>query len=68
MCFASKHHCLIFSGPIVGVMLRHLSCRTVTLLGTLLLSTGFCTSMFAESLGVLYVTLGIVSGELMIAR
>ena len=57
-----------FLGPIAGVVLRRLSCRSVTVIGTLLLTAGFVTSMFVESLGMLYITVGIVGGKLTIDK
>ncbi|KAG1679215.1 Monocarboxylate transporter 12 [Nymphon striatum] len=52
----------LICGPIASALVIRYGCRKMTILGGILASIGFISSSFANSLEVLYVTFGMISG------
>jgi len=52
----------LLSGPVASFLTDRYGCRKVTIAGSLLATTGFVVSSFANSMEVLIFTFGIVSG------
>ncbi|WAR27312.1 MOT14-like protein [Mya arenaria] len=53
---------LYLVGPLVSALITRYGCRTVTALGAVIGALGFITSVFANSLYLLYFTLGVLTG------
>uniref|UniRef100_A0A2C9LQD7 Major facilitator superfamily (MFS) profile domain-containing protein n=1 Tax=Biomphalaria glabrata TaxID=6526 RepID=A0A2C9LQD7_BIOGL len=49
-------------GPVISLILQYFSIRQVTMVGTVIASTGFITSAFAPNIYVLIFTYGVVGG------
>jgi MFS family permease len=56
------HAVPLLSGPIASALTDRYGCRKMTILGSLLATTGFILSSFCYSLELLYVTFGLISG------
>ena len=56
------HAIPLLSGPIASALTDRYGCRKVTMAGSILATVGFLLSSFANTLEVLYITFGIVSG------
>lgn len=52
----------LLAGPIASTLTDRYGCRQVTIFGAMLASCGFVLSSFANSLEVLFITFGIMSG------
>lgn len=52
----------LLSGPIASFLTDRYGCRKVTIAGSILASTGFVLSAFANSMEMLFFTFGILSG------
>ncbi|KAF5282490.1 hypothetical protein FQR65_LT14260 [Abscondita terminalis] len=52
----------LLSGPIASFLTDRYGCRKVTIVGSLLASTGFVLSSYANSTEVLYLTFGVLAG------
>lgn len=52
-----------FSGPVCSVLLERLGCRATVMLGGVLSGLGMAASSFTHSIGQLYVTAGVITGE-----
>ncbi|XP_031355587.1 uncharacterized protein LOC116179864 [Photinus pyralis] len=52
----------LLSGPIASFLTDRYGCRSVTIVGSLLASSGFVLSSFANSTEVLYLTFGVLAG------
>lgn len=52
----------LLSGPIASFLTDRYGCRKVTVAGSIMASTGFILSAFADSMEMLYFTFGILSG------
>lgn len=52
----------LLTGPIMSALVDKYGCRTMTMLGGLVSATGFILSYFAQSIVVMYLTFGIISG------
>ena len=50
--------------PIVSYLVKRFGCRTPTLVGTFIAAIGLFTSGWAQSIGLLYITAGVVTGNL----
>ena len=56
------HAVPLLSGPIASALTDRYGCRKVTIAGSILATVGFLLSSLANSLEVLYLTFGIISG------
>ncbi len=56
---------LLLSGPIASVLANKFGHRTVVILGGTLSGAGLLASAFADSVFFLYISYGIIAGELM---
>ena len=56
------HAIPLLSGPIASALTDRYGCRKVTIAGSILATLGFLLSSFANTLEVLYLTFGILSG------
>lgn len=52
----------LLAGPLASVLTDHFGCRKVTIIGAVIASIGFLLSAFADSILVLLVTLGLITG------
>lgn len=52
----------LLSGPIASFLTDRYGCQKVTIIGSLIASAGFVISAFADSLFVLFITFGLISG------
>ncbi|XP_050548808.1 uncharacterized protein LOC126910354 isoform X2 [Daktulosphaira vitifoliae] len=52
----------LLSGPIASFLTDRYGCQKVTIIGSIIASTGFVLSAFADSLIVLFITFGFISG------
>ncbi|KAK4874831.1 hypothetical protein RN001_014191 [Aquatica leii] len=52
----------LLSGPIASFLTDRYGCRKVTIVGSLLASTGFVLSSYANSTEMLYLTFGVLAG------
>lgn len=52
----------LLSGPIASFLTDRYGCRSVTIVGSLLASSGFVLSSFANSTEILYLTFGVLAG------
>lgn len=52
----------LLSGPIASFLTDRYGCRKVTVVGSIMASTGFILSAFTDSIEMLYFTFGILSG------
>ena len=52
----------LLSGPIASFLTDRYGCRKVTIAGSILATTGFVISYFANSMGVLILTFGVLAG------
>ncbi|XP_014673972.1 PREDICTED: uncharacterized protein LOC106814187 [Priapulus caudatus] len=50
------------SGPLAGALVNKFGCRAVTILGSVIASFGCIISIFAPSLGFLYISFGTITG------
>ncbi|XP_046349971.2 monocarboxylate transporter 14-like [Haliotis rufescens] len=53
---------MFFAGPLASVITFYFDCRTSVMLGGLLLAGGLVASSFATSLGLFFVSFGIIAG------
>ena len=51
--------------PIVSYLVKKFGCQTPTLVGTLIAAIGLFGSGWAQSIGFLYITAGVVTGNLL---
>ncbi|XP_025190715.1 uncharacterized protein LOC112591196 [Melanaphis sacchari] len=52
----------LLSGPIASFLTDRYGCQKVTVIGAIIASTGFVISAFADSLFMLFITFGLISG------
>lgn len=52
----------LLSGPIASFLTDRYGCQKVTIIGSIIASTGFVISAFADSLFTLFITFGLISG------
>ncbi|XP_031781947.1 uncharacterized protein LOC100123194 isoform X2 [Nasonia vitripennis] len=52
----------LLSGPIMSALVDRYGCRKMTIAGGLISGTGFVLSSFANSIGVMYLTFGVLAG------
>lgn len=52
----------LLSGPIASFLTDRYGCQKVTVIGSIIASTGFVISAFADSLFTLFITFGLISG------
>lgn len=52
----------LLSGPVASFMTDRYGCQRVTIIGSVIASAGFVMSAFADSLFVLFITFGLISG------
>lgn len=52
----------LLTGPVMSALVDKYGCRTMTILGGLVSAAGFILSYFANSVIVMYITFGIISG------
>ncbi|KAF5289771.1 hypothetical protein FQA39_LY03688 [Lamprigera yunnana] len=52
----------LLSGPVASFLTDRYGCRKVTIVGSILASTGFILSSYANSTEVLYLTFGVLAG------
>ena len=57
------HAVPLLSGPVASALTDRYGCRKMTILGSLLATAGFLLSSVANSIEVLYLTFGIMSGK-----
>ncbi|KAL3853196.1 hypothetical protein ACJMK2_016757 [Sinanodonta woodiana] len=48
--------------PVASILTKRFGCRPITIIGSILASTGFILSLFATDLFHMYITFGIISG------
>ncbi|XP_060522191.1 monocarboxylate transporter 14-like [Cylas formicarius] len=52
----------LLTGPIMSVLVDRYGCRPMTIVGGIISAVGFCISSKAESIGVMYLTFGVLAG------
>lgn len=52
----------LLAGPLASVLTDHFGCRKVTIIGSVIASIGFLLSALADSILVLLITLGLITG------
>lgn len=52
----------LLSGPIMSALVDRYGCRKMTIAGGLISGTGFVLSSYAHSIGVMYLTFGVLAG------
>lgn len=52
----------LLSGPIASFLTDRYGCRKVSIVGSILATTGFVISSFADSMGIIILTFGVISG------
>ncbi|KAK6643421.1 hypothetical protein RUM43_004926 [Polyplax serrata] len=52
----------LLSGPIASILTDRFGCRRVSIFGSILASLGFVVSCFTDSIEVLFLTFGVISG------
>ncbi|KAJ8923170.1 hypothetical protein NQ315_001724 [Exocentrus adspersus] len=52
----------LLSGPIASAFVDRYGCKSMTVVGALICAFGFVISSFARSIGVMYVTFGVIGG------
>ena len=52
----------LLAGPIASALIDRFGCRSTVILGGIVSATGFALSYFAPTIGVLFVTFGLISG------
>ena len=57
-------HCVTISGPLAGFLINLFGCRKVAFLGSIVGAAGLVLSSFATTLYHLYVTFGVMAGNL----
>jgi len=54
---------VLTAGPVVGALANKFGCRSVAMTGSLIASTFFIVSSFADSVDMLLVTYGFLGGQ-----
>ena len=52
----------LLSGPIMSALVDRYGCRKMTIAGGIISGTGFVLSSYAKSIGVMYLTFGVLAG------
>lgn len=53
---------MFFNGPIAAALAAKYGCRSISMLGSVIFSLGFLTSSYAQHIGTLYFTYGVMVG------
>lgn len=56
------------AGPIASIFVNKYGCRVVTIMGAVIAATGLMLSMFAKSITFLFLSVGVITGELEFLR